>query len=554
LDIRTVAAKAAPVLLDTFRDPIPVALFIWGLFVTQFPIRGTYSWRPDKASSSSNPLQDSFIQLDQAEQLRQQGKLERAQRICESLVRQYPDYMGALHTLGLIYADRENYQRAFDCLARAVMLNPRSWTTLTALSGVYLRLDAPEMAAQTLEQAKLIKPLDASVLVTLGEIYREEREYELAQDAFRQAVALDPKLAPAVFGLGTCCSFLGQYAEAAEVFERFVKGGLRFLDLLLGLASLPPAVVSIDVLGELDRVVREPKQTQAEFENFAAFVRAAVLDKAGRYGEAWEQLVPANRTLFRAMQQDLQVREQRQQAVLASLRGAPIKVYGDGGGKGKHAISLFILGSSRSGKTTMEQLVATLDGVKRGYENPIVENAVRRTFQGAALLTGDAFPLLPQQLDAQCREIYLEELARRAGSARVFTNAHPARIDDAARIVAAFPNVRFICMKRNLEDITLRIYMRKYARGNAYSYDLRAIRAYVTWYHQVMDMLADKLPDIVRVVHYEDMVADPAAALRVAAELCGLGMPQGPLPAIGDDRGCAEPYRQLMAAELGHRE
>ena len=47
------------------------------------------------------------------------------------------------------------------------------------------------------------------------------------------------------------------------------------------------------------------------------------------------------------------------------------------------------------------------------------------------------------------------------------------------------------------------------------------------------------------------MVADPASALRVAADLCGLPMTDAPLPAIGDDRGCAEPYRQFMAAELG---
>jgi tetratricopeptide (TPR) repeat protein len=519
--------------------------------VTEFRIKGTYSSSPrQKAVDSTNPLQQSFIELDQAEQLRQQGKLDRAQKICDALVRQHPDYMGALHTLGLIHADRENYQRALDCLVRAAMLNPRSWTTLTALSGVYLRLDAPEMAAQTLEQARLIKPRDANVLVTLGEIYREEREYELARDAYRQATEIEARLAPAMFGLGMCCSFLGQYREAANVLERFIGDGVRFLDLLLALASLPPSVVSIDVLAEMDRVEREPNQKPAEFENLSAFVRAAALDKAGRYAEAWEKLGPANRTVSLAMQEDLRVRREREQTALASLRATPIKVHPDGTGDGQHAISLFILGPSRSGKTSMEQLVATLDGVKRGYENPIVENAVRRTFQGAALLTSDFFQVLPPQLDAPCRDIYLDELARRAGPARVFTNTHPARIDDAARIAAAFPKVRFICVKRNLEDIALRIYMRKYARGNAYAYDLASIRTYVTWYHQMMDLLAEKLPDIVRVIHYEEMVADPAAALRMAADLCGLPVAGGPLPAVGDDRGCSVPYRQFMAAAL----
>jgi hypothetical protein len=105
-------------------------------------------------------------------------------------------------------------------------------------------------------------------------------------------------------------------------------------------------------------------------------------------------------------------------------------------------------------------------------------------------------------------------------------------------------------LKRNLEDNILRIYQRLYRRGNVYSYDVKAARDYIVWYHQMIDLLAKKLPDIVRVIDYEDMVANPAAAVRVAADLCGLPRADGPLPKVGDDRGCAEPYRDFIRAEL----
>src|SRR5260370_31478442 len=113
------------------------------------------------------------------------------------------------------------------------MLNPRSWMTLTALSGIYLEFDAREMAAQALEQARAIKPKDANVLVTLGEIYRQEREYELAKDAFRQAVALEENLVPAAMGLGWICSYLGHNAEAPRLFEALLNHGMSFLPPLL---------------------------------------------------------------------------------------------------------------------------------------------------------------------------------------------------------------------------------------------------------------------------------------------------------------------------------
>ena len=498
-------------------------------------------------SELRDPMRDAFHQLEQAEALRRTGRSDRARAICESLVGRYPTYFGALYTLGLIYVETQQNPQALGCLVRAAMLNPRSWRALTALSAVYLELGASEMAAHTLEQASAIKPKDPNILITLGEIYRGEREYELARDAYRKSFELDRGLEAAALGLGACYAHLGQFAEAAEIFEGLLERGRRSVGIFFEFNNLPSSFVTVDLLSKLKKIKRDQKQQKADFETSVAFVSTALLDKAGRHTEAWEQLVAANQTLYPSMQRGAGDLAKTQRVNLAQLKEKRIKARGDSAGKTR-TISLFILGPSRSGKTTMETLVATLDGVKRGYENPGVENAVRRAFQSAGLLATRLFEVLPPKLDSDCRDFYLEELSRRAGSAKVFTNTHPGRIHDAARVAAAFPNVRFIFVKRNLEDNMLRIYMRKYKSGNYYAYDLKSIRDHINWYHQMIDVLAKKLPDIVRVIPYEEIVADPATAVGVAADLCGLEMPERPLPSLGDDRGCAAPYREFMAA------
>jgi tetratricopeptide (TPR) repeat protein len=521
--------------------------------VSQFRVNvQNVSWSPDLTTATpprgDNPLQDGFIRLEQAEQLRLQGKLDRAQRICESLLREHPDYMAALHTIGLIYADKENYQQSLNCLVRAAMLNPRSWSTLTALSGVYLELKAYEMAAQTLELARAIKPRDTNVLVTLGEIYSEEREYDLARDAFAQALKVEPNFMPAVAGLGWSCSYLGENVEAVAAFEAMLRDGAQSFAPLAALAQTPPSLYSIDLLSEIEKYEQGSQDAADTADELQiAFVRAAALDKAGRYKEAWEQVVPANQKIFLGLKDEVRDLFDRQRTVLALVRANRVVTAND---DDKQPISLFILGPSRSGKTTMERLVGTLDGVKRGYENPGVDNAIRRTYQTAGLPTRDLFEILPPQLYPLCREIYLEELTRRAGTAQVFTNTHPARIADAAHMAIVFPNVRFIFVKRDLADTSLRMYFRQYKNRNAYAYDLKVARDHINWYHQMMDELAAKLPDRVRIINYEDMVRDPAGALRVAAELCGLPPPKGPAPAVGDDRGAAAPYREFMVAAL----
>ena len=504
--------------------------------------------RVGKTAQPVHPLMEARERIVEAERLRQARDLDRAQGLCEAIIERHPDYVGALHTLGLVFADKRDYRQALSYLIQAVMLNSKDWKTLTALSGVYLRLDAGVMAARTLEQAAQLKPEDAGILATLGEIYRDQDEYEAAAEAFRRASSIDKSLQAATLGLGLSCTQLGQLAEAAAAFEELVEHGSRSIRLLYSLSQLPARLVSADVLSLLDEVVPDAREDKEDFDSSLAFTRAAALDKAGRHAEAWESLVAANRQPFLQNRDDYRKLLEMQEIFLDGARKCAVMPESRESRHDGHPLSLFILGPSRSGKTTTELLVSVLDGVKRGYENPIVENSVRRAFQTAGLPTRNRIVELPPSMDQLCRDFYLEELGERAGSAKVFTNTLPGQIQGVLRIAAVLPNVRFIFVKRDPDDIGLRIYMRTYKSGNTYAYDIGNIRAHIAWYYQMVDVVAERLPHISTVIQYENMIADPATALESIAELCGLAPPDAPLPRLGDDRECAAPYRELMAA------
>jgi hypothetical protein len=318
------------------------------------------------------------------------------------------------------------------------------------------------------------------------------------------------------------------------------------MGVLIPLVDLPVTLVNIDLLPILSEVKRDSNQDAAEFERSLSFVRAAGLDKLGKFEEAWQQLCQANELMAVGLKSEIATFAERQRISLKYLKeSTPSSIQPFG--QADLPISLFVLGPSRSGKTTMEMLVSSIPGVKRGYENPSTENAVRRTFQDSGLLTKHSLEHLPPQFYPLFRRIYIAEVIKRAGSAKVFTNTHPVYIHDAVRLASLVPNARFIFVKRNLEDISLRIYMRKYYRGNFYAYDLNAIREHVQWYYDMIDTLASKLPGITRIVQYEELVANPGEAMQIAADLCGLDIGKSIVPPeVGDDRGCAIPYRHLM--------
>jgi hypothetical protein len=226
-------------------------------------------------------------------------------------------------------------------------------------------------------------------------------------------------------------------------------------------------------------------------------------------------------------------------------------VYAGGSAGDLRTTSLFILGPSRSGKTSLEKLVGSGSRVKLGYENYLVHDATRRTNQFAGRLGDRDLLQLPVELYDDFTALYLAALNEKAPGCDIFTNTMPGLITRVGPILQAIPKARFVFVRRNVDDLAVRIFFKDYRRGNTYSYRLPDVYAYVAWYHRMEDMWAKKYPAHVMLVAYEDMVANPAAILARVTEFCGVAAPTGDLLDIGDDRNCAKPFREMLAAHRG---
>ena len=505
---------------------------------------------PRRAPEPANPVTAAHIRLAEADRLRKAGKLKQAHAICEALLEKHPDYVGALHTLGLVCMESKSYWAALSYFVRAAMLNPKDWTILVNLANVYLGLGAEDMAAHALEQARALKSDDPNIQFTLGQIYEAQREYELAAECFAKALDLDPDYPGAAHILGGCCGHLGDVERAASALKRALTSPqttTHRLQILYLLSQLPAAVVDVDLLSGLDEAYATDDKNDPEFEMRAAFIRGSAFHKQGRHEEAWENLVAANTGPDRRYAGAYEKELKSGRNSLNTARTGTFNIARTGAADGPVPMSLFILGPSRSGKTTMERLLSRVDGVKRGYENRIVESSVRRTSQLCGLLTLDHLTSLPPGLNDKFSEIYMEELHSRAGNVQVFTNTHPGRITNVGRLAETVPDTRFIFVKRDVDDIAFRIFTKQYrADTNYYGYNIKKIYAYIAWYYSMIDAWVQKLPDITMSVSYEDMHADPAGTLKRAAEFCGLAVPEGPPPPLGDDTGCAGPYLRML--------
>jgi tetratricopeptide (TPR) repeat protein len=447
---------------------------------------------------------------------------------------------------------QQEFEQALPLLVHAAMLNPEDYRARVNLAGIYKSLDANEMAAETYEHALQLNPAVAESHLNLGEIYYDQNEVELALSSFENALGLRPSYYQATMGKGRCLERMGRLGEAAVMFLAAHRLDPERITPVSELIRLPSGLVDFDGLAAIEaldeRMIAKGAAT-AEWRRLLQFPRTEALDRQGRHREAFEAALEANQAKIDHEKFDYAVEQEANAEILEFIEANRFDIYQPASGGRASVMSLLIIGASRSGKSSLETLLGAVRGIKLGYENNIVQRRVKRAAQFAARLGIDNLLQLPDEFNPMYRDLYMSELTSRAGNASAYTITSPGNIVNLGRLIGCIPNVRAVFLRRDRHDQALRMFFKSYAKKNIYSYRIRDIQDYLDWYTKLQDVWLARFPDHIITVAYEDMVACPEATVKRVAEFCGLEPPEGELPDIGDDSGCAVPYRAWLDAE-----
>ena len=503
-----------------------------------------------KAQENPTPLNVELIEarkaLQTAENLRIEKMFDKAISICAKLLNKFPNYFGAIFTMGLIYADKKDFYNGLIYLNRAQMMNPSNKSTLIALSGVYSALNSNEMAARTLSEVLKKESEDVNALVSLAYIYNQEREYELAYETYKEAMNLEPEFDAANLGFGLAAKQIGRHTEAADALWRVVKRGTFGIEPIYALVTTRGVKLNDQILEYVSRVKPRFGQDQNIFEANAEYIKAEILYNSGDYEGAWLAASKANKIFFERNKAEVEIQNNKQKKSMDYISKFNEKITFQPVEKSE-LVPLFILGASRSGKSTLEAALVNLKNLKRGFENPSADIAVRRTFQEAGFPSSHLYSLLPAALNELCRKHFVEELRPRTRAASIFTNTDPSRIHDALKISAIMPNSRFIFVRRRTEDLVPRIYMRSYAAGNYYSYRVEDVISHIYWYNSMIDILDNKLGKLSIVIDYENFIENPVDSINLIAKFLGTEVDDEIMLDFQSDIGFGHPFRKFWA-------
>ena len=174
--------------------------------------------------SIPNPATDRIPDLfREAHAYHQKGQLNMARELFAEIVSIRPDDVDAIHALGVIAYQTNDYQRAVDLIDRAIALNPHYavfyFNRGLALQA-YRKFDA---AIASYEKAISINPDFPDAWSNMGNVLKELKKSDAALASYEKAISINPDFAIVWYNRGLLLQETGQFEAALASFEKAIS-------------------------------------------------------------------------------------------------------------------------------------------------------------------------------------------------------------------------------------------------------------------------------------------------------------------------------------------
>ena len=220
--------------------------------------------------------------VKQALALHQSGRLTDAEAAYKRILEINPRQFEALHFLGLIEAQRQNFEEADRLMARSIEVNSLTADAFANHARVLNALKRSEAALSSCEKALALNPHLVSALISRGIAYRNIGKYSAALDSFENVIKINSNDASAWTNRGATLWTLERRADSIASYEKALKLAPNLIDALIGYGNAMRAVNRYaEALSIYERVLAIRPDEAAVLLN-----RAQVLGLLGRVGDA----------------------------------------------------------------------------------------------------------------------------------------------------------------------------------------------------------------------------------------------------------------------------
>ena len=164
---------------------------------------------------TNDPVGNAFVQF-------QQGKIQEAESLLQSVLVDEPNHPDALYGLGIIYFETERFADSAQYLARLDAAQPGSKDLLLRLASAYALADQPSKAVDTYKKLLTIAPHTPNIHFNLGVMLSDLHRWEEASSAFELAIEQEPGSSETLLNLADTYDRQARFEEAITVWQRAI--------------------------------------------------------------------------------------------------------------------------------------------------------------------------------------------------------------------------------------------------------------------------------------------------------------------------------------------
>lgn len=440
------------------------------------------------------------------------GNLASAVQSFEKSCEVNPKFAEAFNNLGLSLAAIGREKEAIGKFRRAIEIKPAYVEALNNLGSLYFKIGKLSASVECFERVAKLGTSNVEAINDHGQVLTRQGKLEGAFTRFEAALELNPNHPGILNNLAKAYEIQSKTDLAILSYLRAIKADPNFEQSYFNLAKLPSGLLSRDVV-EIIRNFRpssDPDCLKAE----SQFFRGHVLRHMGMFTEGFDFICSANKS--KMDEEKIKLWRKR----IASLE-EKIDMWRPNSNANEGELKpklLFILGPSRSGKSTVERIISgsksvlcANEGWRHNLDSPIHTGATSGNSEGSKLPSNVAIEDI----------IYFAEEDIKAQNADVVVCTHPGVIYDATFIHDSFDSAYFVFVNRDAIDTASEVFAKVYGTANEHSYDAQSSLDYVKWYKRVSDVLNTKMGERAISVNFESVLRNPQDTVSKIEKLLG---------------------------------
>ena len=453
-----------------------------------------------KKTLSVNP-DHSIAYFNIGNAFKEKGKIDAALESYKKALKLNPEYIEAYFNMGNILREKGNLDSALESYQRVLRIKHDHAEVLFNIGTILHEQDELDAAAQSYLQATKINPNYAEAYLGAGNALGGKGDLNAAIKSYEKVLQIKPDHAEAYSNMGNTLREKGETLAAIESYCKALLIRPNSMEIAGNLVTFPIGSLKKCVLrlvdASLSKMPSNIKQT-SEFQ----FVEAGYLMHINDKKLAFNKFLEANKNKSAMIGSLVSTQRSINQKYFETLKQWSPNLPAE---RTDLLKKIFVLGPSRSGKSTLERLL------KKSQKTKALFEAKRKSPQGRA------------NQNIKFEDYFFEtesDLVKKGFE--VITSTNPNSIFSIIDFVEQIPNVYFVVVKRDQCDVASEIFMSDYNTGNYYAYDPDEILKYLNFYDSTVDIIKAKIPKKIKCISFEKLFENPSITVESIGDFASI--------------------------------